>query len=132
MGQDAGAAGAYGILLGTIGFPEMESINSRLEELITAYKDDEDGLELDEMDTSARAIAIQVELIALLKLNGIKVPDLAVLFYTGTEDARPARCDTPAESWVLGFGLFSKPNSIPRLDESFDKLSEWHTWVWQG
>jgi hypothetical protein len=60
------------------------------------------------------------------------VPSGAYLVWTGSEDDRPARCSTPPEGWVLGWGLFTKPWDYPEMDASFREHAAFHEWVWMG
>lgn len=70
--------------------------------------------------------------IEALAKAGIIFPKQAKLLWTGDEDDRPARCDTPAGDWILGFGLFTFPWEYPELDPSFKETANFHTWVWAG
>lgn len=52
-------------------------------------------------------------------------PPDAQLFWTGDEDDRPGRCETEANSWLVGYGLLSFPRDVPKAKWK----PEWHTWV---
>jgi hypothetical protein len=130
MSQDCGASGAYGILLSASENPEILALSKRLDEALAgmdpeAYVAEEDLPEV---------VAIGAELVETLRRIGIEPPAAAALMWTGSEDDRPARCSTPAESWVFGFGLFSyhSPNEYPPMSDAFKAASQWHTWCWVG
>jgi hypothetical protein len=134
MSTSCGACGAYGILLSEIDMPTVVAIREKLDKIVVDFPES-DNFDLEEYNTPEDYPGIK-ELIDPLKqafrVSGISVPEEASLQWTGSEDDRPARCNTPSEDWVLGFGLFTIPNNIPTLDKSFIKVSEWHDWVWMG
>jgi hypothetical protein len=59
------------------------------------------------------------------------------LMYTGSEDERPGRCAAPAETWLLGIGMYGALSPEPDkkkivLPDEFIWKSDWHTWVEAG
>jgi hypothetical protein len=52
------------------------------------------------------------------------------LLWTGSEADRLAHCATPADEWILGFGVFTNPWNYPPMDASFRKSASFHSWVW--
>ena len=69
---------------------------------------------------------------AFAEKYSINVPSCIHLLWTGSEDDRPARCGTPSEEWVLGWGLLTKPWDYPEMDTSFRAHASFHEWVWMG
>jgi hypothetical protein len=132
MSTDAGAAGAYGILLSTVeDIPAVAVICKQLEEI--AKREDKDGdREFNEPDAVPEVTAQLGPLIQAFAEAGVIVPTGASLIWTGSEDERPARCETEAEAFVLGFGLMTRPDQYPPMPKEFLERSEWHTWVWMG
>lgn len=137
MGADAGASGAFGLLLseyaGKLG-DAYEEFRAAMDTVAagSGSEDDEDptgGADLDErLEVAARRWAEKlVQRFAELKIT---VPTGARLLYTGNEDDRPARTATDPDDWVLGFGLYLSPWKYPPMAGSFRKAARWHTWVW--
>ena len=67
-------------------------------------------------------LEIRDRLIKAFAEDGIIVPASAALLWTGSEADRLARCATPADEWILGFGVFTNPWDYPPMDESFKKV----------
>lgn len=129
MSTACGANGAFGILLSDVKGPALGAIRKKLERIEEKYLEDV------EADSPASMPAVRRLLKPLrdaLSAVGIVVPDGARLLWTGSDDDRPASCDTDAEQWILGFGLFTRPDKYPPMSQSFIKASRWHTWVWMG
>ena len=78
------------------------------------------------------AEAFMPRFVAAFAKVGIVVPDGATILYTGDEDDRPGSGAVDADEYVIGFGLFKRPETYPKLDSSFTAVSEWHTWVTGG
>ena len=130
MGYDVGACGAYGILISgyedKLGKLYVEFTDAAA---VAMVKREEDGFD-DVIDFLADLYSNRF-ISAFIKI-GIKVPAAARLQWTGTDEERPGRCETPPNDWVLGFGTFTNPNLYPKMDKSFIKESQWWTWVWGG
>jgi hypothetical protein len=145
MGTDAGAAGAFGLLLSN--YPAVADVYEEWKQYILTLEspnlfsdEDEDdepkeGLDSDDLDDPIKNPRLN-EFVGKFKeafaKHNILVPRTATLLYTDTEDARPACCATPSEDWVLGFGLFTLPWNYPVMHKSFRNLAGFHTWVWMG
>jgi hypothetical protein len=132
MSTSAGACGAFGILLGPYS-PEIVALREQLDAVVTAY-DNQDG-EPDDRNSPEEfpeAVVIQGALKVAFAAAGIIVPESAVLHWTGSDDDRPARCDADPNQWVLGFGLFTRPDQYPAMDPTFLANAQWNTWVWMG
>jgi hypothetical protein len=132
MGVDAGAAGAFGLYLPQ--FDQLEDLYKNLQGYVKLVRDseseeapDSEPHHLDQIPTYRDRF---VE--AFAEKYKIIVPPGAYLLWTGNEDDRPARCDTPSEQWVLGWGLLTKPWDYPEMDASFRKHASFHEWVWMG
>ncbi len=132
MGMDAGAAGAFGLYL-----PQFDLLAALYKELQTYVErvrtgetdEDPDG----EPGDFERVPEFRDRFVnAFLEMYGISVPPDAHLLWTGSEDDRPARCDTPSGEWVLGWGLLTKPWDYPAMDASFREHAALHEWVWMG
>ena len=130
MSTSAGACGAFGILLRPVELPAVVAIREEIEKIAAEYDDEEMQYNSPEEYPEIKAFLEPLKL--ALREGGINVPDGADLMWTGSEDDRPSRCDTQAEQWVLGFGLFTRPDQFPAMDATFLDASEWHTWVWLG
>jgi len=129
VSMEAGACVAYGILMCDVTHKEPVVVYEEfLEKAANAKKADA----FDDITTHDWYPELYARLVEAFALNRLVVPDAACLLYTGTEDDRPARCETPAGEWVLGFGLLQDPDQYPVMDESFKKEARWHTWVWMG
>lgn len=132
MSVDAGAAGAFGLYL-----PHFDRLQDLYRELQDYVKQVHDAESEDEPCDAPRMYtevpAYQERIIqAFASEYGIQVPPGACLIFTGTEDDRPARCATPAEEWVLGWGMFKMPWEYPEMDASFREHADFHDWVWMG
>ena len=133
MPTSCGASGAYGVLL--TDFPAMAAIYAELKTFVAARL-----AELDEaMDTVApnefKADELRPFCERLIKAfaeDGVIVSESATLHWTGSEDDRPAQCETAADEWVLGWGMFLDPWKYPEMDASFRSKAAYHTWVWMG
>ena len=135
MSTSSGAAGVFGILLSTV--LEIADGYSEFKADVLALEADGDDLEtlIREKNEELEAIlsTYQPLFSGLLAVErGIIVPTSATLHYTGNEDDRPADCGTPADEWVLGFGIFTKPWEYPEMLDSFRAHAEYHTWAWVG
>ena len=75
-------------------------------------------------------LEVRDRLIKAFAEDGIIVPASAALLWTGSEADRLARCATPADEWILGYGVFTNPWDYPPMDESFKKISGFHSWAW--
>jgi len=135
MGQSCGICGIFGLLLSNYDWltPLVTEIRDAIEKLR------EDGQrQVDEVMDFAFEKEWKPKLIAAFKEHGINVPENCGLHDTGTEDDRPARCDTHGDDFVLGFGIITEPwywhesLGVQRWDETFRKAAGFHTWVWQG
>jgi hypothetical protein len=133
MSTSCGTCGAYGILLSEVELPAVTEIRTRLdeiEELFALAANISDSA--DSVEDVPEVQALLEPLKKAFREAGITVPDGAVLQWTGSDDDRPARCETVAKQWILGFGLFTRPDMYPPMDLSFIEQSRWHTWVWMG
>ncbi len=130
MSTSCGVCGAYGILLSTANLSAVEKIQAKLEVLGRQFTDDPGDYNSPE-DNPKVAKLLKPLKRALLEA-GIIVPKGARLFWSGTDDERPARCDTSGGEWIIGFGLLTTPHMYPVMDKSFIEKSQWHTWVWLG
>ena len=132
MGVDAGAAGAFGLYLPQ--FKHLQDVYKELQDYVKQVRDaeSEDHPRRDPEDFSEISTYRDRLIAALVARYGIQVPPGAHLIWTGSEDERPARCTTPAEQWVLGWGLLTRPWEYPNLDASFRNHAGFHDWVWMG
>lgn len=132
MGMDAGACGAFGLYLPQ--FEQLSDVYKELQEYVDEVRSgetaDDPRRDPDEFDRipefTNRFVA------AFAEKYSINVPSGAFLPWTGSEDDRPARCDTPSEEWVLGWGLLTRPWDYPEMDASFREHAAFHEWVWMG
>src|ERR1035437_6632427 len=108
MSTSCGACGVFGILLTDSKIPAVAEIVKQLNEAVATYEP-EDGEEFDcnTPEDYPKVEALVDPLKKAFEDNGIVLPDGIDLQWTGSEDDQPARCDTAAEQWVLGFGLFT-------------------------
>jgi hypothetical protein len=127
LSTSAGACGAYGILLSDSLDIDVAGIFERLK---VAVKTFDPGINDGDEEFVDEVKGLAEELADTLHLQEIVLPDGASLVWTGSEDDRPAQCDTPAEDWVFGLDLFVDPAAYPKIDPSFAKLAALHTWVW--
>ena len=130
MSTSAGACGAFGILLSPDSFPAVVAILEQIQKIVAEY--DDEAMEYNSPEEYPAIKALLEPLKTAFRDNGIIIPDGADLQWTGSEDDRPARCDTRAEQWVVGFGLYTRPTQYPPMDATFLGHADWHTWVWLG
>jgi hypothetical protein len=132
MGMDAGAAGVFGLYLPQ--FDQLGDLYTELQSYVKLVRNGESDEDPDgEPDAFDRISEYRERLAAAFAEHyKINVPRSARLLWTGSEDDRPARCDTPAEQWVLGWGLLTKPWDYPEMDASFRQYAALHEWVWMG
>lgn len=140
MGVDAGAAGAFGLYLPEYG--QLEDLYKELQGYVKLVRDGESDEDPDgeteedpdgEPDNFAQISTYRDRFVAAFAERcKIKVPPGAYLIWTGSDGDRPARCSTPAEEWVLGWGLLTKPWDYPEMDASFREHAALHDWVWMG
>ncbi len=132
MGVDAGAAGAFGLYLPQ--FDQLEDLYKELQGYVNLVRDGEgeEGLDGEPGDLDQIPMYRDRFVQAFAEKYKINVPPAAHLIWTGSEADRPARCGTPAEQWVLGWGLFTKPWDYPESDDSFREHAAFHEWVWMG
>lgn len=121
MSISAGAAGAFGILLSAQ--PEVVDLHREFKEYMDEYMLECD---YDELDQAPRVAEFRKRFIAAFKNSGIIVPHEAQIYWTDSEDVRPAECFTPSDEFVLGFGLFTLPWNYPAMDKSFKRVAAWH------
>ncbi len=135
MSMSSGAAGAFGIMLSTI--PEIADVYNKFKAEVRVLEEDGGDLESlireDNEEIEGILAKYQTLFSALLHTtHGVIVPSSATLHYTGLEDDRPADGSTPAEEWVLGFGIYTKPWEYPEMSDSFRTTADYHTWAWVG
>ncbi len=132
MGVDAGAAGAFGLYLPQ--FDLLTALYKELQNYVGLVRDGEtDELPDGEPDDFERISELRNRFVeALAEEYNIIVPPNAKLIWTGNEDDRPARCDTPSEEWVLGWGMLTKPWDYPAMDASFREHASFYEWAWMG
>jgi hypothetical protein len=135
MSTSCGAAGAFGILLSDV--TEIEGIYNKFKGEVLVLVTEGDDIEtlIRDKDEELEEILTkyQSQFSALLhSVHGLSVPSAATLKYTGIEDDRPADGGTPAEEWVLGFGIYTKPWEYPEMLDTFRTAADYHTWVWVG
>jgi hypothetical protein len=130
MSSSAGIGGAFGLLLSE--FPEVAAIYGELKLAIDKAIEEESAENPGELESAPEVLDVRDRLIKAFAEDGIIVPASAALLWTGSEADRLARCETPAEEWILGFGAFTNPWDYPPMDESFRKSSGFHSWVWMA
>ena len=128
MSTDYFVNGAYGILLSRYE-AQLGDLPKRINAAAEAAMD-EGGMPVDiRNDAVRRFVPALRKAFATL---GIVVPPQARLLSTGDEDDRPGRCNVSYEEWVLGFGVFIRPDKYPQMHRSFVKAADHHTWVTCG
>jgi len=130
--MSCGACGAYGISLSEVDLPGVTEIRKQLEEIEAKFTEAEDVDDSTSPENVPEIQALIEPLKQAFRAAEITVPDGASLQWTGSDDDRPARCETDPKQWILGFGLFTRPDMYPPMDPSFIEQSRWHTWVWMG
>jgi len=130
MSSSAGIGGAFGLLLPE--FPQVAAIYGELKVAIDKALEEESAQDPGELESAPEVLEIRDRLIKAFAEVGIIVPASAALLWTGSETDRLARCATPAEEWILGYGVFTNPWDYPPMDESFKKVSGFHSWAWMA
>lgn len=137
MSQESGASLVFGLLL----YPEL---GPKMAEFLTSFwkwvsdSADEHAVTVDEYCREADLGEWEKAAVAAARACGVDVPEAAGLFWTGTWDERPARCQTPAESFVLGFGGFTFPwrwevdFQVSKWSASFKEKAQFWDWTWIG
>ena len=128
MSSSAGIGGAFGLLL--LEFPQVAAIYGDLKRLVNKALEEEMAADPGELESYPEVLDVRDRLIKAFAEDGIIVPESAALLWTGSEADRLAQCETPADEWILGFGVFTNPWDYPPMDESFKKISSFHSWVW--
>ncbi len=128
MSSSAGIGGAFGLLLSE--FPSVAAIYGDLKLYINQALDREVAAEPGELEGAMEVLQIRDRLIGAFAEDRIHVPASAALLWTGSEADRLAHCATPADEWILGFGVFTNPWNYPPMDASFRKSASFHSWVW--
>ena len=126
MAMEAGACGVYGILMRDAAEKEIVEV---YEEFLEKATDVNGPDSFNDITVQGWYSELYTRLVTAFSRSGVAIPEGACLMYTGVEDDRPGRCDTPAREWVLGFGLFTKPDEYPEMHQTFKKIANWHTWV---
>ena len=129
LGTDAGICGVFGIV--PRAYPAVAPLYTELVETLNRLCDETTG-HPDEMENHESVVAFVPRFCAAFAEIGIVLPEGVALLWSGSSDDRPARCETPAEEFLLGFGILTKPWEYPPMDESFRKEAQFHTWVWMG
>jgi hypothetical protein len=118
MGTDAGTNGVFGLLLSEH-YPEhVAALNS--------IRCEDDTLDNGVPDETLKKIVDK------FKEDGIILPEGVELVYTGSDEERPGRCETPENDWVIGLGIFIRPDQYPKMHESFLGAARFWTWVTCG
>jgi hypothetical protein len=127
MSTSAGIGGAFGLLLPE--FPKVAAIYGDLKLIVDKALEEESAENPGDMESAPEVIELGDRLIKAFAEVGIVVPASAALLWTGSEADRLARCATPADEWILGYGVFTKPWDYPPMDESFRKSASFHSWA---
>ena len=137
MGIDAGVCGVFGILLDERFEDLTDEMLDEARTMIGAYETEFNVVYdvVEDPDFSHRWLPVIVERAREL---GIEIPEEAYLEWSGDWEDRPARCETPAECFLVGFGILLPPwewqekFGADKWSESFRKASRWHTWACMG
>jgi hypothetical protein len=127
MSSSAGIGGAFGLLLPE--FPKVAAIYGDLKFVVSKALEGKGARDTGEMESAPEVLEVRDRLIEAFAEGGIIVPASAALLWTGSEADRLARCATPADEWILGYGVFTNPWDYPPMDESFRKNSGFHSWT---
>jgi hypothetical protein len=128
MSSSAGIGGAFGVLLPE--FPRVAAIYGDLKIVVNKAIEEESTQSPGDMESAPEVLELRDRLIQAFAEDGIIIPASAALLWTGSEADRLARCATPADEWILGYGVFTKPWDYPPMDESFRKNASFHFWAW--
>ena len=128
MSSSAGIGGAFGVLL--LEFPQVAAIYGDLKIVVNKAIEEESTQDPGDMESAPEVLELRDRLIQAFAEDGIIIPASAALLWTGSEADRLARCATPADEWVLGYGVFTNPWAYPPMDESFRKNASFHSWAW--
>jgi hypothetical protein len=128
MSSSAGICGAFGLLLPE--FPNVAATYGDLKLVVDRALEGKGAGEPGDMEGAPEVLEIRGRLIEVFAEGGIIVPASAALLWTGSEADRLAQCETPADEWILGYGVFTNPWDYPPMDESFRMNSAFHSWAW--
>jgi hypothetical protein len=128
MSSSAGIGGAFGLLLPE--FPKVAVIYGDLKIVVDKALEEESAGNPGDLESTPEVIEVRDRLIKAFAEDGIIVPASAALLWTGSEADRLAQCATPADEWILGYGVFTKPWDYPPMHESFRKIASFHSWAW--
>lgn len=113
MATDYFAHYAYGVLL------ENDDAEKVLSTILKST--DEFDAELDEINNGSNLLRdLQKK---------YQAPENSVLMHTGYDDDRPGRCQTDAEEFILGFGVYDFPDIEIQMSDHYRSQAEWHSWV---
>ena len=128
MSSSAGIGGAFGLLLPE--FPQVAAIYGDLKIVVNKDIEEESAQNPGDMECAPEVLELRDRLIQAFAEDGIIIPASAALLWTGSGPDRLARCATPADEWILGYGVFTNPWDYPPMDESFRKNASFHSWAW--
>src|ERR1700692_2092884 len=128
MSSNAGIGGAFGLLLPE--FPQVAAIYGELKVVIDKALEEERAQDPGELESAPEVLELRDRLIQAFAEDGIIIPASAALLWTGSEADRLARCPTPVDEGVLGYGVFTNPWDYPPMDESFRTNASFHSWAW--
>jgi hypothetical protein len=111
-------------------FPQVAAIYGDLKIVVNKAIEEESTQDPGDMESAPEVLELRDRLIQAFAEDGIIIPVSAALLWTGSEADRLARSATPADEWVLGYGVFTNPWDYPPMDESFRKSASFHSWAW--
>ena len=127
MSSTARIGGAFGLLLSE--FPQVAAIYGDLKRHVDTYLTANAMADPGDLEHVPEVLEIRDRLIEAFAEGGIMVPASASLLWTGSEADRLVQSDTPADEWILGYGIFTNPWDYPPMEESFKKTARFHSWV---
>jgi hypothetical protein len=127
MPSTARIGGAFGLLLPD--FPQVAVVYGDLKRLTDKSLAAKATADPGDLERAPEVLAIRNRLVKAFAEGGIIVPDSASLLWTGSEADRLAQSVTPADEWILGYGIFTDPWDYPPMEESFKRTARFHSWV---
>lgn len=133
MANCAFAWGVFGLLLTDYTDRLPESLMRKFTKAMAAAEEPPpDASEHEDDQIQADCDEFIGQFVEAFKKAGIEVPEGARLYDTGSDDDRFGQCETPADEWILGFGMLQDPWTWPAMAESFRKEARFHTWCTGG
>jgi len=112
------------------GIPKVAAIYGELKLVVNQAIDQEMAADPGELESAPEVLQIRDRLIEAFCRGRDLVRRQPRCSGLAPRFDRLAKCETPPNEWILGYGVFTNPWDYPPMDESFRKNSTFHSWAW--